>query len=488
MKLLLRGHNDRYAVEQLQLALFPEETMEPVDAPFSGDGAVSALHIGPQWITATAKITLHGKTVRAGRRMKRADADVPSRRRLLQNAYYAAAMLLREPPEWGSLSGVRPTKLTTRYLLAGGTETGAQRLLEETYHVTPARSRLAVECSLATVEAAKRLRPQDVSVYIGIPFCPTRCAYCSFVSQTTGRQGALLEPYLAALEKEIAHTGALLRASGKTVRTLYIGGGTPTTLSTEQLCRLMETIAAHFDLSSLIEYTVEGGRPDTLDILKLCAIFQNDCERVSINPQTMNDTVLRRIGRCHTAKQTRIAYMEADAAGLSINMDLIAGLPDDTPEGFHDTLEQILALDPDSITVHALTLKRAANLFAEGEQQVHNPVEQMVRESMRRLPEHGYAPYYMYRQKNTIDNQENVGYARAGKESLYNILIMDESQSIFGAGCGASTKLVEPCGRITRIHNYKFPYEYIRQFDQLMQKKEQVREICERIREQEAEK
>ena len=163
-------------------------------------------------------------------------------------------------------------------------------------------------------------------------------------------------------------------------------------------------------------------------------------------------------------------------------------MPDDTPEGFHDTLEQILALDPDSITVHALTLKRAANLFAEGEQQVHNPVEQMVQESMRLLPEHGYAPYYMYRQKNTIDNQENVGYARAGKESLYNILIMDESQSIFGAGCGASTKLVEPCGRITRIHNYKFPYEYIRQFDQLMQKKEQVREICERIREQEAEK
>ena len=140
------------------------------------------------------------------------------------------------------------------------------------------------------------------------------------------------------------------------------------------------------------------------------------------------------------------------------------------------------------ILLGALTLKRAANLFAEGERQVHNPVEQMVQESMRRLPEHGYAPYYMYRQKNTIDNQENVGYARAGKESLYNILIMDESQSIFGAGCGASTKLVEPCGRITRIHNYKFPYEYIRQFDQLMQKKEQVREICERIREQEAEK
>ena len=237
MKLLLQGHEDRYAVEQLQLALFPEESMEPVAAPFTGDGAVSALHTGALWLTATAKITLHGKTVRASRRMKRADADVPSRRRLLQNAYYAAAMLLREPPEWGSLSGVRPTKLTTRCLLSGGTEADARRLLEENYHVTPARSRLAAECSLATVEAAERLR---------------RCVSCSFASQTTGRQGALLEPYLEALEREIAHTGALLRASGKTVRTLYIGGGTPTTLSAGQLCRLMQAIAAHFDLSSLI--------------------------------------------------------------------------------------------------------------------------------------------------------------------------------------------------------------------------------------------
>ncbi len=473
MKLLLRGHNDRYAVEQLQLALFPEESMEPVDAPFTGDGAVSALHIGPQWITATAKITLHGKTVRAGRRMKRADADVPSRRRLLQNAYYAAAMLLREPPEWGSLSGVRPTKLTTRYLLAGGTETGAQRLLEETYHVTPARSRLAVECSLATVEAAKRLRPQDVSVYIGIPFCPTRCAYCSFVSQTTGRQGALLEPYLAALEKEIAHTGALLRASGKTVRTLYIGGGTPTTLSTEQLCRLMETIAAHFDLSSLIEYTVEGGRPDTLDILKLCAIFQNDCERVSINPQTMNDAVLRRIGRCHTAKQTRIAYMEADAAGLSINMDLIAGLPLDTPESFADSLAQVLSLAPDNITVHTLALKKGADLyFSREELPTAEAVREMLDGAERSLREHGYHPYYLYRQKYMSGSFENIGWTKPGSACLYNIYMMEELHSIISLGGGGMTKINLPDGRLERFHNPKFPQQYITRIDDVLRQKD----------------
>ena len=363
MKLRLLGHGERYAVEQLQLALFPEEPMEQTDAPFSGDGAVSALHRGKLYLTATAKITLHGRTVHAARRMKCAQEDVSSRRRLLQNAYYAAAMLLRDPPEWGSLSGVRPTKLTTRHLLAGGTAESAERLLQENYHVTPARSRLAAECSLATVQAARRLRETDVSLYLGIPFCPTRCVYCSFVSQTTGRQGALLEPYLDALEREIEVTARLLRETGRTVRTLYIGGGTPTTLSTPQLRRLMQTIRTHFNLSSLIEYTVEGGRPDTLDPEKLRALKELGCGRVSINPQTMQSSVLRRIGRCHSPEQTRTAYLQAREAGFdAINMDLIAGLPTDTPAGFADSLSQVLELQPANITVHTLALKKGADL------------------------------------------------------------------------------------------------------------------------------
>ena len=215
MKLLLRGHDDRYAVEQLQLALFPEEPMEPVAEPFSGDGAVSSLHTGAVWLTATAEITLHGKTGRACRRLRAAGADVPARRRLLQNTYYEAAMCLREPPAWGSLSGVRPTKLTTRALLEGRTPAEAEKLLRTRYHVSPERSRLCVEASEATVQAAQLLRPQDVSVYVGIPFCPTRCAYCSFVSSSIERFSGLLEPYLDALVREIAHTGDLLRAAVK---------------------------------------------------------------------------------------------------------------------------------------------------------------------------------------------------------------------------------------------------------------------------------
>ena len=474
MKLLLKGHDERYAVEQLQLALFPEETMEPVNAAFQGDGAISALHRGATWLTATAQITLHGKTVRAARRMKAEQEDVSSRRRLLQNAYYAAAMLLREPPEWGSLSGVRPTKLTTRCLLAGGTEADARRLLEESYHVTPARSRLSVECSAATVRAAQRLRPQDVSVYIGIPFCPTRCVYCSFVSQTTGRQGALLAPYLDALEQEIEHTARLLRAAGRSVRTIYIGGGTPTTLSTAQMTRLMQAIAAHFDLSSLIEYTVEGGRPDTLDPEKLSAIHSLGCGRMSINPQTMNDAVLRRIGRCHTAAQTVQAFHQARAAGFrEINMDLIAGLPQDGPDSFADSLAQVLALEPENITVHTLALKKGADLyFSREELPTAQAVRAMLDGAEAELRAHGYRPYYLYRQKYMSGSFENVGWSRPGTECLYNIYMMEELHSVISLGGGGMTKINLPDGTLERFHNPKFPQQYIQRMDSVLLQKD----------------
>ena len=275
MKLLLLGHNDRYAVEQLQLALFPDEAMEPVEAPFEGDGAISALHTGEIWLTATAKITLQGKTAYASRRMRKEQEDVPARRRLLQNAYYAAAVQLREAPQWGSLSGVRPSKLTTKHLLEGGTAASADRLLKERYHVSPTRRRICVESSLSTVRAVELLEEQDVSVYIGIPFCPTRCSYCSFVSAGIGQAAPLLPQFVETLLEEVACVGELLKESGKTVRTLYFGGGTPTTLTAEQLDRLMGEIARHFDLSRLIEYTVEGGRPDTLDLQKLRTIREH---------------------------------------------------------------------------------------------------------------------------------------------------------------------------------------------------------------------
>lgn len=475
MKLYLRGHKDRYAVEQLQLALFPEEPMEPVDAPFTDDGAVSALSQGAVFTTATAKITLRGQTAFAMRRARKTD-DVPTVRRLLQNAYYAAAMQLRQPPEWGSLSGVRPTKLTTRHLLAGGDADSADRLMRDLYHVSPERRKLCVEASLATVEAAKLLRENDVSVYIGIPFCPTRCAYCSFVSVGVERLKDLLPRFLDALEKEIAYVGNLLRQSGKRVRTLYIGGGTPTTLSTAQMQRLTGAIAAHFDLTDLIEYTVEGGRPDTLSFTKLKAIRAAGCDRMSINPQTMNDAVLSCIGRRHTAAQTVAAFHDAVRAGFDgVNMDLIAGLPTDTPDSFASSLEQVLALQPSNVTVHTLALKKGADLFFDRLRlPTADEVRDMLQTAERRLREEGYAPYYLYRQKYMSGSFENVGWCRPGFAGLYNIYMMEELHSVIALGGGGMTKINLPDGKLERFHNPKFPQQYIERIDDVLKQKDEA--------------
>ena len=416
MKLLLTGHDDRYAVEQLQLSLFPGQTMEPVTVPFTGDGAVSSLHRGRIWLTAVTEITLAGKHTRAVRRMKAGAETVRLRRRLLQQCYYAAALPhLLEPPAWGALAGVRPTKLTTGHLLAGGDVRSAKKLLGDTYFVSPARQELCVDASLAAVEAAGKLSPADLSVYIGIPFCPTRCAYCSFISAAAGN-GAQLEAYLQALLQEISGVGKLLASSCRRVRTLYIGGGTPTTLSAGQLERLMAAVNQAFDLSACLEYTVEAGRPDTLDEEKLVVIRRNGAGRVSINPQTMDDRVLALCGRRHKAADIPAAYAQARQAGFSaINMDLIAGLPGDTPAGFQASLEAVAALAPENITVHTLALKKGAALFAHPE---HLPtagaVGQMVEYANARLRALGYTPYYLYRQKYMSGSCENVGWTKPG--------------------------------------------------------------------------
>ena len=253
MKLYLKNHTERYPVEQLQLQLFAQEPSEFCTEPFTGDGTVSSLSRGKHFLTATAKVTYRGRTGFASNRVRLEDADVRATRRILQRSYYLAAMqVLDAAPPWGALSGVRPTKLSTRCLSGGGSEKDAERLLRETYFVSPARAKLCVDASRHTIEAAKLLDPDDLSVYIGIPFCPTRCAYCSFVSQSIERFGEFLPAYLDALLREIAHTGKLLRDSGFHIRTLYIGGGTPTTLSSAQMAQLLEAIHTSFDLSGFL--------------------------------------------------------------------------------------------------------------------------------------------------------------------------------------------------------------------------------------------
>ena len=468
MKLTLIGHDDRYAVEQLLMALFPEDTR--------GE-AVSTLHRGGTWLTASTAITLEGKTVRASRRLRASEESVRLRRRALQQScYLAARKLLPEVPAWGALAGVRPTKITSKHLLEGGTEASADKLLKDVYYVTPDRRRLALDCSKSTVAAAKLLEPTDVSLYVGIPFCPTRCSYCSFVSRTIGKKTELLDPYLQALEAEIRHTGKLLADSGRKVRTVYIGGGTPTTLSTPQMAALLDTIRDHFDLSRCIEFTVEGGRPDTLNAEKLRAIRDHGADRMSINPQTMEDHVLRACGRPHKAEDVVRAYREAVDAGFrAINMDLIAGLPQDTVEGFRRSLDAVAALEPANITVHTLALKKGADLF-EKRQQLPSFEEaaQMVSYAGETLRGLGYVPYYLYRQKYMSGSFENVGWSKGGLDCLYNIYMMEEVHTILSLGGGGMNKVNFPDGSLRRFHNPKFPEQYIELLPSVLRQKEEL--------------
>lgn len=468
MKLTLQGHDDLYAVEQLQLSLFPD----------SAEGeAVSALHRGKVWLTATAKITCGGKTAIGRRRLKIGEETVRARRRALQQSYYLAArQLLPSAPPWGALAGVRPTKLTSKVLLEGGTPAEADRLLKNVYYVTDDRRKLALECSGATARAASLLNENDVSLYIGIPFCPTRCAYCSFVSRTVGKKTDLISPYLEALLEEIRCTGELLENSGKTVRTIYMGGGTPTTLSCQQMKRLLDAVREHFDLSRLLEFTVEGGRPDTLSAEKLRVIAENGVDRMSINPQTMVDPVLRACARPHTGADVLRAYREAEDAGFrAINMDLIAGLPDDSLDGFRYSLDAVAALSPANITVHTLALKKDADLF-QNRQRLPSAetVAQMVAYAGDTLRGLQYRPYYLYRQKYMSGSFENVGWSRDGLDCLYNIYMMEEVHTILSVGGGSISKLNQPDGTLVRFPNPKFPEQYIQMLPQVLQKKREL--------------
>jgi oxygen-independent coproporphyrinogen-3 oxidase len=468
MKLTLIGHEDLYAVEQLQMALF---------ATSQEGQAVSRLHRGNTWLTAVTTITREGMTTRCARRLKAAEETVRLRRQILQQSYYQAALPhLEATPAWGALSGVRPTKISTKHLLEGGTRKSADKLFRDIYYVSTDRRELALDCSESTVKAANLLQPEDVSLYVGIPFCPTRCSYCSFVSRTIGKQTELLEPYLAALEKEMALTGKLLANRGKQIRTIYIGGGTPTTLSTGQMARLLDSIRDSFDLSRCLEFTVEGGRPDTLDKEKLQTIAQHGADRMSINPQTMEDSVLRACGRPHTAQDVLRAYEEAMSSGFkAVNMDLIAGLPTDDFDGFRRSLDAVAGLNPANITVHTLALKKGADLFEKREGLSSTAaVTQMVNYANDTLRSLSYKPYYLYRQKYMSGSFENVGWSRDGLDCLYNIYMMEEVHTILSLGGGGMNKVNFPDGSLQRFHNPKFPEQYIQQIDDVLRQKEEL--------------
>lgn len=377
-------------------------------------------------------------------------------------------------PQWGILTGVRPVKLVQRGLAEGKSDGEIRSELKERDLVSDHKLDLALKIAHVQAEVLRDLRPRDYSLYLSIPYCPSRCSYCSFVSQSvTGKKAQeLLPKYLMALIKELRETAALADRQQLRLRSIYLGGGTPTVLSASQLRQLTGAVKQYFPEVGKVEYTIEAGRPDTITPEKLEVIRESGATRISINPQTFSDEVLARIGRKHTAQDVIDCYHMAREMGFDdINMDLIAGLPGDSYEGFCHSLLTARDLRPENITVHSLTVKRSSALYAQiDEMEDYRPVQRMMDFAAETLMEAGYDPYYLYRQKNTVGNLENVGYAFPGHWGEYNIYIMEEVQSILACGAGAVSKAVLP-GKIERVYNFKYPYEYIGQFSDILERK-----------------
>ena len=474
MRLYLIGHDYKYAVEQMLLTMFPEERPEyPAGKP-AGDRMEIRLSRAPRYTTAGCALWRDGQVFR-GRAAAVISPDAEAleagrvQQRLIKNAIYRAALKSGvKKPAWGALTGVRPGKLLAGLLNQGLSEQQAVKAFIRDYDVSTARAALCLDTSRETLKAMAALGPRDICLYVGIPFCPTRCSYCSFVSQSVEKSMKLIAPFHQALRKEIAATAAQVRALGLRVVSVYMGGGTPTTLSASQLDELCTWLAAEFDLSALREYTVEAGRPDTITEEKLRVLRRHGVDRLSVNPQTMDDAVLAAIGRKHTAADI-VSALETvrRVGGFAVNMDLIAGLPGDTPAQFGDTLEKVLALSPENITVHTLSLKKGSRITLEGSAiPGAAKVSAMLDLAGQRLRSAGYAPYYLYRQKFMSGGFENVGWAKPGCVNLYNICIMEELCSILAMGGGGSTKLIRPDqGRNLRLMAPKYPLEYIESID-----------------------
>ena len=470
MKLYLYGHEYKYAVEQMLLTMYPEERPEyPAFEP-QGDCVVSRLKSGGKYTTATCRVTVGEKTGygRASVRNDRIINDIVRDsvcQKIVKSAFYRACLAAgHAKPAWGALTGVRPGKLMCARLSSGMTESEALRTFIDEYDVSPERAALCLDTSRHTVRAAESLDARDVCLYVGIPFCPTRCAYCSFVSQSVEKSMKLISPFLEALYLEIEAAAAEVNKLGLRVISVYMGGGTPTTLTAPQLDALCAKLEDCFDLTALREYTVEAGRPDTISEDKLRVLRAHGVDRVSVNPQTMEDEVLNAIGRRHSAEDIVAALGKVRAVGgFAVNMDLIAGLTNDSVQGFERTINKVLALAPENITVHTLSLKRGSRITVEGAQ-LPTPEEtgRMIDIANNRLRAAGYEPYYLYRQKFMSGGFENTGWTKPGYVNLYNICIMEELCSIIAMGGGGSTKLIKPGdGKNIRIMAPKYPQEYI---------------------------
>lgn len=464
----LEGHDMMNAVQTTVQIFMPNEKYKPVENVQEDGITVKSSVMGNG---TTAQLYENGSLICE----KTETADGVTMQHAVRSAVYH---MLKEKTgqhfPWGMLTGIRPAKTINTYMDMGLTKDESIKKMIETYEMSPEKAELAATVATAERSILEKADKNGISLYIGIPFCPTRCLYCSFTSYPIDIYKTKVDGYVEALIKELKFLGE--KAQGKRLDSIYIGGGTPTSLTAEQLDKIMAAVSETFDLSNILEYTVEAGRPDTITAEKLKVIKKNGASRISVNPQTMNDETLKLIGRKHTVDDIKRVFYEARSIGHdNINMDLILGLPGEGEAEVKNTMEEIEKLSPESLTVHTLAVKRASRLKETlGEYDLAKAMlmENILGLSAKGAAEMGLAPYYMYRQKNMLGSFENVGYAKKGFESIYNVVIMEETQSIYAAGAGASTKLYDPeTDRIERIFNVKNVDEYIGRIDEMIDRK-----------------
>ena len=480
MILRIDGNISRYYVETLCMVFFPGATFGDNEEPGVGvpEVNVNTYSDSDGGESAFVSIKLNDRVCEATATVRPdEEAHISTRASIaVGRAIFAAGKeLLGHTPPWGILTGVRPAKIAGKLLNSGNGIIKTKKILRDEYFLNQPKASLVV--SVANIEAKiiKKAPQNACSLYISIPFCPTRCSYCSFVSYTTPRLLSMIDEYLDAMIEEMNYTLDIIEEQGLNLATVYIGGGTPTTLNPQQLRKLLNAVRVRIDVDSLLEFTLEAGRPDTITEEKIKIAKEYGVTRVSVNPQTLNDDVLADIGRKHTAEDFYRAYDIAKRSGIrDINVDLIAGLPGDDFKAFSETIDKIIALNPTNITVHTFCVKKASDAL-KNNSEIYSisatDASKSVSYAQIKSKFAGYKPYYMYRQKNTVGNLENVGFSREGHEGLYNIYMMEEIQTIFAVGAGAVSKLVDCTDikadkrRIVRIANPKYPYEYLREMD-----------------------
>lgn len=477
MNLYINNHSFHYELENLTRVFFPNEKITVINTQDKGFIAPYIYTEKNENITVTVCINDYKNTLTC----QKSDADNKNELFMAQLLYKLLSDYSGINQPWGILTGVRPIKLLRRLIESDGAEKAEEYFRKQLY-VSDKKTALAQKTEKIEKSIISLSTEKSFSLYISIPFCPTRCSYCSFVSQSVEKAKHLMQPYTELLCKELRYTSQIANELGLKLETVYMGGGTPTAITAEQLDMILTTVNKCFDLSTCREFTVEAGRPDTITEEKLSVILKNNADRISINPQTLNDSVLKTIGRQHTAQQSIDAYNLARKVGFEhINMDLIAGLPTDTVQSFKNTLDTVCSLEPKSVTVHTLSMKRSSDLTGQGVRLYKDDsirACEMIDYSNEKLTQCAYLPYYLYRQSRMTGNLENTGWSKKGSEGLYNVYVMDETHTVLACGAGAVTKLKRyNSEQLVRIFNHKYPYEYNTRFDELMKRKDAIKEF-----------